>query len=148
VPPAFFAETAGKVPAGGSNLPEAYVLAFDESTSARALLLAAWSWVESSLGDTYLLLFVAHDEGERKSVLDAAHQMGLGETVRAVVEPEQDWPAAFRRRRFHARRRPGMPRRCGRSPAIPVVDWPPPPGRSLTRRLPGLAGRARPRQPA
>jgi hypothetical protein len=96
VPPAFFAETAGEVPAGGSNLPEAYVLAFDESTSARALLLAAWSWVESSLGDTYLLLFVAHDEGERKSVLDAANQMGLGETVRAVVQPEQDWPAAFR----------------------------------------------------
>ncbi len=97
VPADFFADAAAPVPPGDPELPESFVLAFDESKSSLAMLLAAWTWVESSLGDTYILVVIVRDESGRETVQRATQRLGLSETVRAVNLPAGEWPAAFRR---------------------------------------------------
>ena len=95
VPAAFLADRAA--PPAPADLPEEFVLAVCESTAALPLLLAAWTWVESSLGDTYALLLAAHNEEARHSAQLAADRMGLSDTVRSVVLADEAWPAVFRR---------------------------------------------------
>jgi len=95
VPLAFFAGVdAAAVP---SDLPEAFVLAVCEPKAAMPLLLAAWTWVESSLGDTYGLLLTASNEEERQASQLAADRMGLAESVRSVVLADEAYPAVFHR---------------------------------------------------
>lgn len=97
VPEDFYADSTRSSPLSTIELPEAFVLGFGEPPRTLPLLLAAWTWVESSLGDNCVLLLVVHDERARRSTQETANQMGLSETVRAVVLPEVDWPAVFRR---------------------------------------------------
>jgi hypothetical protein len=59
-------------------------------------LLAAWTWVESSLGDLFVLLLACPDATARDAAQRAADETGLGDTVRAVVLSDAEWPAAFR----------------------------------------------------
>jgi hypothetical protein len=97
VPSAFFAgaDAAGApVPA---DLPESFVLAVCESAAALRLLLAAWSWVESSLGDTFVLLVIAADETERLAGQQAAEEMRLADSVRSVFLADAAFPAVFQR---------------------------------------------------
>ena len=97
VPLAFFggAETAGSPMPW--DLPESFVLAVCESTAALPMLLAAWTWVESSLGDTYMLLLVAADDGERLATQRAVEQRGLAASVRTVVLADAAFPTVFHR---------------------------------------------------
>jgi len=97
VPSAFFSNGTAPAAPAPADLPEAFVLAVCESTAALPLLLAAWTWVESSLGDTYALLVTSHDEKARYAAQLAADEAGLSETVRSVVLADEAWPAAFRR---------------------------------------------------
>jgi len=97
VPSAFFSNGTAPAAPASADLPEAFVLAVCESPAALPLLLAAWTWVESSLGDTYALLLAAHNEEARHAVQLAAGRMGLSETVRSVVLADEAWPAVFRR---------------------------------------------------
>ena len=96
VPSAFFADRTAPAPPAPAGLPEEFVLAVCESTAALPLLLAAWTWVESSLGDTYALLLAADNEEARQAAQLAADRMGLSETVRSVVLADEAWPAVFR----------------------------------------------------
>jgi hypothetical protein len=95
VPPDVVAGQEGTAPRP-SGLPEAYVLAACEPPSALPLLLTAWTWVESSLGDLFALLLACPDAITRDASQRAADARGLGETVRAVVLNDAEWPAAFR----------------------------------------------------
>jgi len=97
VPSAFFAHGTAPAAPTPAHLPEAFVLAVCESTAGLALLLAAWTWVESSLGDTYALLVTSHDEKARYAAQLAADEAGLSETVRSVVLADEAWPTVFRR---------------------------------------------------
>jgi hypothetical protein len=97
VPSAFFADETAPAAPTPADLPEAFVLAVCESTAVLPLLLAAWTWVESSLGDTYVLLLAAHNEEARHAAQLAADRMGVSETVRSVVLADEAWPAVFRR---------------------------------------------------
>jgi len=97
VPPAFFA--SAKIPDidAPESLPEAFVLAAGEGATTLPLILAAWTWVESSMGDSFTLLLAAEDEASRASAESAVERLGLSGTVRCVRLADEVWPAAFRR---------------------------------------------------
>jgi hypothetical protein len=97
--PTAFAEAVAPVPAPrpGLKVPESFVLAAGESAETIPMLLAAWSWVESSLGDSHVLLLASPADEIRDFSLREAEKMGLGETVWPVVLHDEDWPVVFRR---------------------------------------------------
>lgn len=95
VPAAVFG--GASTPTSEPQLPESFVLAIGEPAVAVPLLLAAWTWVESSLGDSYALVFVAYGEYERARVQQEVDRMGLADTVRVLRLDERDWPHAFHR---------------------------------------------------
>jgi hypothetical protein len=74
------------------QLPEAYVLAAGEPEESLPSLLAAWTWVEGSMGDSYTLLVAS----AHRRVAAVADRLGVAETVRAVDIPDQAWPAVYR----------------------------------------------------
>jgi glycosyltransferase involved in cell wall biosynthesis len=94
IPAEFFIEATAR-PAGPTPLPDSFVLAACESPATLPLLLAAWTWVESSLGDLYGLVLAASDEEGRAASERAAEQRGLAESVRSVVLGDEAWPAAI-----------------------------------------------------
>jgi hypothetical protein len=97
IPAAFFAGPAAPVAPAPLQLPEAFVLAVCESPEVLPLLLAAWTWVESSLGDLYMLVLAASDEEGRISSQRAAEQRGLTESVCSIVLGDEDWPGVIHR---------------------------------------------------
>ena len=89
------------VPTGGSaevsGLPDGFVLAAGESARTLALLLAAWTWVESSTGDSFPLLVLASDEASRQSAQCAIERSDLSSSARAITLSDIAWPTALRR---------------------------------------------------
>jgi hypothetical protein len=88
--------SSGATTVSGNELPEAYVLAVGESPTTLSLLLAAWTWVESSLGDAYHLVLGAHHPAERDRLRRICEGVGLEETARVVLLGDDAWSAAFR----------------------------------------------------
>lgn len=99
VPPVVPAElqSSSATMVGGNELPEAFVLAVGESPTTLPLILAAWTWVESSLGDSHVLMLGAHHPAERDRLRRISERMGLAEAVRVVLLGDDAWPSAFRR---------------------------------------------------
>ena len=97
VPDEVFAEGSSPAASRDANLPDAFVLCLGETDETFPLILAAWTWVESSLGDSYFLVVPVRDETGRLRVKRAAEVRGLAETVRAVILPDVDWGPAFHR---------------------------------------------------
>ena len=95
VPSVFFPGETAPTDFAPQELPGSFVLAACESTGTLTLLLAAWTWVEGSLGDSHVLLLGCGDEPARIVLQRRVDQAGLSATVRAVIFCDDDWPSAF-----------------------------------------------------
>lgn len=103
VPPAVatrFRAGPGEVPRldpGRWGVAGDYVLAWPCSQRALSRLMAGWTWVDGSLGDSVSLLLLCASETLRAVAMRSASEMGLQESVRAIVlEDAADLPVVFR----------------------------------------------------
>lgn len=79
------------------DLPEVYVLADGVSPEDIGLLLAGWTWVDSTMGDVVRLVVLGQRRGQAKDLRRRAEGLGLGGSVRVVEEVRaEDLPAIFR----------------------------------------------------
>lgn len=96
VPTAFAAPGTAQPSSGAGFDPESYVLVAGEPSSRLSVLLAAWTWVEGSLGDSYILRLASPNDEARRISEETVARMGLSETVQAVTIADDAWPAMFR----------------------------------------------------
>ncbi|MDF1501174.1 MAG: glycosyltransferase [Anaerolineales bacterium] len=79
------------------ELPPGYVLAHGVSLEDVPLLLAAWTWVDGSVGDTVPLAALVSEGIESRVWEDQVHRMGLAHSVHLLKEVEFDeLPALYR----------------------------------------------------
>lgn len=78
------------------GLPESYVLTVCSEPRTVPLLLAAWTWVEGSMGDSHALVFAETDSQTARQVDEASRRMGLTDTVGAISMDDRFWPAILR----------------------------------------------------
>jgi len=81
--------------AGTLDLPEAYVLVAGESEARLPLLIAGWTWVEGSVGESFNLLIASAAGSPPGVAIETANRLG-GQTVRTLDIPDEAWPAVFR----------------------------------------------------
>lgn len=80
------------------GLPHSYVLAHGVSNADIPALLAAWTWVDGSVGDTVPLAVLVSEGSEGRDWETAVGEMGLGHSVRLVQRVQfDDLPALYRR---------------------------------------------------
>lgn len=81
----------------GLGLPPAYVLSHGVEQVDIGLLLAAWSWVEASIGDAYRLVVAGLTPKARNAFDRAADDLDLADTVQALGSLTWDQlPAIYR----------------------------------------------------
>jgi glycosyltransferase involved in cell wall biosynthesis len=84
-------------PSDVAELPEAFVLTVGETPETLRLLLAAWSWVEGSLGDSTLLLVCGRTRREHERQAKLLERAGAAGQVRTLLPSDQTWPRLFQR---------------------------------------------------
>jgi len=78
------------------GLPEAYVLALPETPDEVSLVLAAWTWVDGSLGDSFTLILGTFDDAVARRAEDEIRRRDLRESVRTFQATDGEWPRVFR----------------------------------------------------
>lgn len=79
------------------GLPAAYVLCHGAEPVDLALLLAAWTWVEASIGPEIPLVFVGLPAGAAESAERRSAELDMAESVRTIGPPVlADLPALYR----------------------------------------------------
>ncbi len=82
---------------GNCGLPEAYVLADGVNPEEIELLLAAWTWVNSTMGDAYDLVILGARRTHAPELRRRTQSLGLGDSVRLVEGVRaDDMPAIYR----------------------------------------------------
>jgi len=82
---------------GRYDLPETYVLADSAGPGEIGLLLAAWAWVNSTMGDAVTLIVLGTKGAQASAVSRRAGKLGLAGSVRVVEEVRaEDLPAIYR----------------------------------------------------
>lgn len=79
-----------------AGLPEAYVLALPETADEVSLVLAAWTWVDGSLGDSFTLMLGTFDDVVARRAEDEIRRRDLRESVRTFQATDGEWPRVFR----------------------------------------------------
>lgn len=70
----------------GLELPSDFVLCLDTSVAGLRLLLAAWSWVDSALGDTVSLVVAGIDAPLQSELHKQAEQLGLSQSLITITD--------------------------------------------------------------
>lgn len=79
------------------GLPLGYVLCLGVELVDLPILLAAWTWVDASVGDAYPLTFVGLSEGGREYVAQRSSELNISESVLVLDEIEfNQLPAIYR----------------------------------------------------
>jgi glycosyltransferase involved in cell wall biosynthesis len=86
-----------RVRRGRYGLSEPYVLADGETPEGIDLLLASWTWVFSTMGDSVALRLLGPRRAEAFGVRRRAEDLGLEASVRVIEEAKlEDLPAIYR----------------------------------------------------
>jgi glycosyltransferase involved in cell wall biosynthesis len=82
----------------GHGLPYSYVLAHGISLADITPILAAWTWVDGSVGDTVPLAVIVSEGVERRTWEEEVRQMGITHSVQLLAGVAFDeLPALYRR---------------------------------------------------
>lgn len=81
----------------GMGLPQAYVLCHGAEPIDLELLLAAWTWVEASIGPAVPLVFVGLPPAAAAALEQRAEELDIRESVQSIGRPQwADLPALYR----------------------------------------------------
>jgi hypothetical protein len=119
---------------GSLGIDQGYVLSHGPAAGEARALIAAWTWVDRSVGDYVPLVICGIDDDAARALEKAAEDLGVQDPVRVLPDAAPDrLPALYRGAQVHAARQPqgnrsgfplgdGMRRSsCGASKA--AGDW-------------------------
>jgi glycosyltransferase involved in cell wall biosynthesis len=101
------------------------VLCYDTEPTGLRKALAAWTWVDGSLGDSFPLVFVSDETAPQDRVSEAAAAFDVADSVR-VRSPGRDHPHLFREAAALLSVRPsawGQPYRWALANGVPVAAF-------------------------
>lgn len=79
------------------DLPRGFVMCLGADQVDLPLLLAAWTWVDASVGDTYPLVFVGLGPGGRDYVQERSEELDVSDSVQSLEQVElSQLPALYR----------------------------------------------------